>query len=139
FLRTNHFTNINWEQIFNTQIKLKQFLCKFVDHCFEDMDYIVKDQQFFEKLFNIMFFHNEEKSVFYIDNNHSFDQVLFYGNEWLIATFEFSIFAFMIVLFRDCVLAITVTVSVSMLLLLIAKHNGKKNLSDNVLSDKTFL
>ncbi|XP_076648353.1 meckelin [Halictus rubicundus] len=139
FLGTNDMSTKKWELIFNAQIKLKQFLCKFVDHCFKDMDYIIKDQQFLEKLCNIMFSQIEEKSVFYIDNNHSFDQVLLYGNEWLLATFELSIFAFMVAVSKDCVLAITVTMILSTLLLLIIKHNGKKNLYNNVLPDKTFL
>ncbi|XP_076375492.1 meckelin isoform X2 [Megalopta genalis] len=139
FLGINYMSNKNWESIFNVQIKLMQFLRRFVDHCFKDMDYIIKDQQSFEKLCNIMFSQTEEKSVFYIDNNHSFDQVLLYGNEWLIATFELSIFAFMLVLFKDCVLASTITVTMSMLLLIFAKYNGKKNLCNNVLPDKTFL
>ncbi|XP_076222752.1 meckelin isoform X2 [Nomia melanderi] len=139
FLKTNYTSNKNWEQIFHAQIKLKQFLCKFIDHCFKDMDYIIKDQQFYEKLCNFRFSCNEEKSVFYIDNNHSFDQVLLYGNEWLIATFELSVFAFMIILLKDCVLAITITVLISMLLFLIAKYNGRKILINNVLLDKTFL
>ncbi|XP_076290323.1 meckelin isoform X2 [Lasioglossum baleicum] len=139
FLGTNDMSTKKWELIFNAQIKLKQFLCKFLDHCFKDTDYIIKEQQFLEKLCNIMFSEIEEKSVFYIDNNHSFDQVLLYGNEWLIATFELSIFAFIIAVFKDCVLAITVTIAVSTSLLLIAKYNGKKNLYNNVLPNKTFL
>ncbi|XP_078046786.1 meckelin isoform X2 [Augochlora pura] len=139
FLGINYMSNKNWELIFNGQIKLMLFLSRFVDHCFKDMDYVIKDQQSFEKLCNIMFSQSEEKSVFYIDNNHSFDQILLYGNEWLIATFELSIFALMLVLLKDCVLAITITVTISMLLLVIAKYNGKKNLYNNVLSDKTFL
>ncbi|XP_076632800.1 meckelin [Colletes latitarsis] len=138
FLKTYFFSTTNWEQTFDRQFKLKEFLCKFVDHCFKDVDYIIKEQYFFEKLFNTLFLHKAEKSIFYIDNNHSFDQVLFYGNEWLLATFEISIFTFMLVLYEDCILAVTVAVSISMLLIAIVKHNRKKNLDNNILLDKTF-
>ncbi|XP_053976355.1 meckelin isoform X1 [Hylaeus volcanicus] len=139
FLKTYFFSTENWEQSFNIQFKVKQFLCKFVDHCFKDVDYIIKEQHFFERLCNILFLHSKEKSIFYIDNNHSFDQILFYGNEWLLATFEMSLFTFMVVLCKDCLLAIIVTVSVSLLLIIIVKHNRLKSLSNNALLDKTFL
>lgn len=68
FLEPYSVANINWEQTFNSQFKLKQFLYKFVDHCSKE-DYIIKEQNFFEKLLNILLPHNEEKSIFYIGNN----------------------------------------------------------------------
>ncbi|OAD59941.1 Meckelin, partial [Eufriesea mexicana] len=139
FIKTSFSSTTNWEYIFNNQLKLKQFLCKFVDHCIRNEDYIIKEQHFFEKLFNIIFSQNTKKSIFYIDTNYSFNQVLLYGNEWLIATFEISTFAFIIVLCNDCALAITFTVLVSMLLTIIFKQNGKKNLSNHALLDKIFL
>ncbi|KOC65396.1 Meckelin, partial [Habropoda laboriosa] len=132
FLKTYSSSVINGEHIFNTQLKLKQLLCKFVDHCIKHEDYIIKEQHFFEKLFNIIFSSNEEKSIFYIDNNYTFNQVLLYGNEWLLATFEISIFTFIIVLCEDCILAITLTALTSMFLSIIVKYNCKKNLSNNI-------
>lgn len=47
---------------------MKEYLCKYLDHCITNEDYAIKEQHFFEKLFNIAFSHNEEKSVFYIGN-----------------------------------------------------------------------
>ncbi|XP_071879142.1 meckelin isoform X1 [Bombus fervidus] len=135
FIRTYY---SNWEYIFNNQLKVKEYLCKYLDHCITNEDYAIKEQHFFEKLFNIVFSHNEEKSVFYIDNNYSFSQVLLYGNEWLFATFEISVFTFIIVLYKDCTLAIIITVLVSMLLVVIVKKNGKKNLNNHTLLDKLF-
>ncbi|CAK9813687.1 TMEM67 [Anthophora plagiata] len=129
----------NGERIFNARLKLKHLLCKFVDHCLKHEDYIIKEQHFFEKLFNIIFSCNEKKSIFYIDNNYSFNQVLLHGNEWLLATFEISMFTFIIVLCEDCIMAVTLTVLTSILLSIIIKHNGKRNLSNNTLLDKTFI
>ncbi|KOX67585.1 Meckelin, partial [Melipona quadrifasciata] len=131
-------TTINWEDIFNNQLKIKEYLYKYIDHCITDENYAIKEQHFFEKLFNIIFSHNKEKSIFYIDNNYSFNQTLLYGNEWLFATFEISIFTFIIVLCNDCTLAIIITVLISMLLTVIVKQNGKKNLNKHTLLDKLY-
>ncbi|XP_076396266.1 meckelin isoform X2 [Megachile rotundata] len=139
FLKSYSVTSINWKQISDGQFKLKQFLYKFVDHCLKEEDYIIKEQHFFEKLFNILFPHNEDKSIFYIDNKYSFDEVLLYGNEWLLATFEMSVFVFIIVLCKDCILAITITILISVLLITIVEHNSKRNLDNNTLLDTTFL
>lgn len=68
FLKRNYFSTANWEQNASTRFKLTEFLCKFVDHCFKDVDYVIKEQHFFEKLCNILFPHAEENSVFYIGN-----------------------------------------------------------------------
>lgn len=139
FLRKYYFPTINWEQNLNTQLKLKKFLCKFVDHCFTNIDYVIKEQHFIEKLCNVLYHYSEEKSVFYIDNNYSFDHVLFYGNEWLLATFEISIFISIIVLCKNCTLAASATTLVSMLLTAIVKRNRRKNLSNKELLNKEFL
>ncbi|XP_029041159.2 meckelin isoform X1 [Osmia bicornis bicornis] len=138
FLEPYSVATINWEQTFNSQFKLKQFLYKFVDHCSKE-DYIIKEQHFFEKLLNILLPHTDEKSIFYIDTKNSFDQVLLCGNEWLLATFEISIFTFIIVLCEDCTLAITITILISVLLISLAQHNNKRNLDNNMLLDKAFL
>lgn len=74
----------------------------------------------------------------FADNNYSFNQVLLYGNEWLLATFEISIFTLIIVLCNNSTLAIIVTILVSTLLTLIMKHNGKKNVNNNILLNRIF-
>lgn len=62
------------------------------------MDYIVKEKNLFEKMFDCEFYTNpiDSKGVFYFDNGHSFDKVLFYGNENLIFSFEFLLFVFLL-------------------------------------------
>lgn len=75
----------------------------------------------------------------FADNNYSFNQVLLYGNEWLFATFEISIFTLIIVLCNNSTLAIVVTILVSILLTLIMKQSGKKNISNHILLLEYFL
>ncbi|CAD1470272.1 unnamed protein product, partial [Heterotrigona itama] len=138
FIKTYYSSTINWEYVFNSQLKIKEYLYKYIDHCITDEDYAIKEQHFFEKVFNIILSRNKEKSIFYIDNNYSFNQTLLYGNEWLFATFEISIFTFIIVLCNDCTLAIIITVLISMLLTVIVKQNGKRNLNKHTLLDKLY-
>lgn len=61
---------------------------------------------------------NESKGIFYIDNGHSFDKVLFYGNEFLLATFELMLFCLVLILTDDflfSILIIGITFKVSVL------------------------
>ncbi|XP_026671378.1 meckelin [Ceratina calcarata] len=129
----------NWQRVFDARIKLKQFLRKFIDHCIENEDYTIKEQRFFEKLFDVTLSRCREKSVFYIDNNYSFNQVSLHGNEWLLSTFEISTFAFVVALSTDCVLAVTITALISTLLIATIKRIGEKNINNHVLLDKMFL
>lgn len=51
---------------------------------------------------------NESKGIFYIDNGHSFDKVLFYGNEFLLATFELMLFCLVVILTDDFMFSILI-------------------------------
>lgn len=57
-----------WDQILDIRLKVKHFLSEFIDHCFKDEDYIIKEQHFLEKLFDITYINPKEKSIFYIGN-----------------------------------------------------------------------
>ncbi|KAL2715557.1 meckelin [Vespula squamosa] len=139
FLKKNIYTSMDWNQICNTRIKLNQFLCEFLDHCFKDEDYIIKEQHLIEKLCDILYTNTNKTSVFYIDNDYSFSQVILYGNEWLMGTFEITIFLFVLTLYDNYVLAATVTFILSQLFIVIIKYSGRKNLSSKTLLDERFL
>lgn len=69
--------------------------------CFQalkDVDYIVKEKNIFEKLFDCEMYSSisDSKGIFYFDNGHSFDKVLFYGNENSLFGFECLIFVFLL-------------------------------------------
>lgn len=139
------------------------FLTQFLDHYSESEDYIIKEQHILEKLCDVLFQDAKDKSVFYIgnktgailikinayiviskcdfiaDNNYSFNRVILYGNEWLLATFEITVFAFFLALCGTYVLACITTVLVSQLFLIIIRCNVKRNLCNKSLLDKRFL
>ncbi|XP_015177825.1 PREDICTED: meckelin-like [Polistes dominula] len=126
-------------QICNTRIKLNQFLREFLDHCFKDEDYIIKEQHLIEKLCGILNTNTNKTSVFYIDNDYSFSQIILYGNEWLMATLEITIFLFLLTLYDNYILAAAITFILSQLFMKIMKHNGRNNLSSKTLLDERFL
>lgn len=63
----------------------------------KDVDYVVKEKNLFEKLFDCEMYSNvgDSKGIFYFDG-HSFDKVLFYGNENSIFGFEFLLYTFLL-------------------------------------------
>lgn len=72
--------------------------CALVSQALKDVDYVVKEKNLFEKLFDCEMYSpiSDAKGVFYFDNGHSFDKVLFYGNETAIFGFEFLLFVFLL-------------------------------------------
>ncbi|CRK99490.1 CLUMA_CG012808, isoform A [Clunio marinus] len=94
---TNQF-NQNFDKMIFTYHNINRFFAAFIDHGLKDVDYIVKEKNLFEKIFNCELYSNinDSKGVFYFDNGHSFDKVLFYGNETTIFSFELFLFAFLV-------------------------------------------
>ncbi|KYN15470.1 Meckelin [Trachymyrmex cornetzi] len=129
----------HWKQLFETRSKIRLFLMQFLDHCLENEDYIIKEQHILEKLWDVLFVDAKDKSVFYIDNNYSFNKVVLHGNEWLLVTFEITVFAFFLALYNSYIFACIATVVISQLFLIIIRSNVKRNLCNKSLLDKRFL
>ncbi|EZA52526.1 Meckelin [Ooceraea biroi] len=137
-MKGNDTPSKSWRQLSETRSKVKLFLMQFLDHCSKDEDYIIKEQHILEKLCDIFVLDAKDKSVFYIDNNYSFNRVIVYGNEWLLATFETTVFAFFLALYDSYIFACAMTVLISQLFLIIIRCNVKRNLSKKSLLDKRF-
>ncbi|XP_014480007.1 PREDICTED: meckelin [Dinoponera quadriceps] len=137
--RGNDSPSKSWKQLNEMRSKVRTFLIQFLDHCSESEDYIIKEQHVLEKLCDVLCQDAKDKSVFYIDNNYSFSRVILYGNEWLLATFEITVFAFLLALYDTYVLACVTTVLLSQLFLIIIRCNVKRNLCNKSLLDKRFL
>ncbi|CAD6228160.1 GSCOCG00006382001-RA-CDS [Cotesia congregata] len=135
-----HFSKLSmWNERCKTHLKLRKFLCGFLDHCYVNIDYIVKERCFLEKLCDIELVDTTDKTVFYIDNNYSFDTIIFHGNEWALATFELSTFLFTLVLGHNYILSAIFTIFLSQLLALLAKFNQSESISRKTLIDERFL
>ncbi|KAF7993147.1 hypothetical protein HCN44_005928 [Aphidius gifuensis] len=66
YSRRNFVDIPSWEERWKMHIKLKKFLCGFIDHCFKNLDYTVKEKHVIEKLCDIEIFESFDKSIFYI-------------------------------------------------------------------------
>lgn len=75
FLRKEMIFSSKVEKNLQTYEKMKQFLTQFLDHCFKDLVYVVREKQFMENLFDIEFTETVDRSIFYIgksaDNSYS--------------------------------------------------------------------
>ncbi|KAF6023262.1 TMEM67 [Bugula neritina] len=120
--------------------KLNKFFSDFLDHSLEELDYVVKDKAWYESLLNAEFEMVIDKGFFYNDNGHSFDQVLFYGNELTLTTFEVLLFGLVDMYFQQgYVLSAVLVYFMSLFFRLIRDGLGRKNLAEKTLVDERFL
>ncbi|CAL1535264.1 unnamed protein product [Lymnaea stagnalis] len=127
------------EKSIEAYMTLNRFFCAFIDHSLRDIDYVVKDKNLLEKLLDTEFLELTDKGIFYSDNGHSFDNVLFYGNELMLLIFDVLLFCIVDLIFMDFVLAGIITYLIIELICLIRDTAGKKNLARKTLVDERFL
>lgn len=73
------------------------------------------------------------------DRNYSYDSIMLFGNEWLITSFEITVYAFVSILYDDYILPLVLTISLSYLVTTCVKCISKNNLVRTSLLDKRFL
>ncbi|KAG8441839.1 hypothetical protein GDO86_010860 [Hymenochirus boettgeri] len=88
---------------------MNKFLTSFIDHAFKEVDYYVKDKMLLERLLGMEFMEPMDKSIFYNDERHSFSNVLFYGNESTLLTFDTLFFCVVDLTSQNFVLAAVLT------------------------------
>ncbi|XP_053468126.1 meckelin [Ictalurus furcatus] len=118
---------------------MNRFLASFIDHAHRDMDYIVKDKLFFERVVGMEFIEPLDKSIFYNDDSHSFAEVLFYGNEATLLIFDTLFFSVVDLCSQSFILAAVLTYVQQMIFRLIRNVSGRRNLARKTLVDKRFL
>ncbi|XP_058824301.1 meckelin isoform X2 [Topomyia yanbarensis] len=131
----------NFERTILTYYNVNRFFAAFVDHALKDLDYIIQERTILESLLNCEFqsYVTENKGVFYIDNGHSFDQVLFYGNESVFFQQELALFLLVVLLSNDFLIAIVVVGILYKLFEMVMNYMLKTNLAKKTLIDKRFL
>ncbi|XP_043284652.1 meckelin [Venturia canescens] len=140
FLRSN-ISNVptDWDERWKIYLKLKKFFTGFIDHCYKNVDYTVKDRHFIEKMCDFEMADVHEKSIFYVDNAYSFDRTIFHGNEWTLATFEINVFLLVLVFWENFILASFAVLLVSKLIDAVVQFNGKSLLAEKTFIDERFL
>ncbi|RXN00143.1 Meckelin [Acipenser ruthenus] len=98
-----------FEQSTKAYHTMNMFLGSFIDHAHREMDYIVKDKLFMERVIGMEFMEAFVKSLFYNDNSNSFSDVLYYGNEATLLIFDTLFFCIVDTGTQDFVLAAVLT------------------------------
>ncbi|XP_053680358.1 meckelin [Anopheles nili] len=131
----------NFERTILTYYNVNRFFAAFVDHALKDLDYIIQERSILENILNCEFqsYVTENKGVFYIDNGHSFDQILFYGNEGIFFQVELLLFCCVVLLTENYLLAIIVIGIAYKCFEVVMNYVLKNNLAKKTLIDKRFL
>ncbi|CAG11928.1 unnamed protein product, partial [Tetraodon nigroviridis] len=145
--------------VYNT---MNHFLGSFIDHAYSEMEYIVKDKQLFETLLGV---EPGEKSIFYngtdtvvcagsyivyavcacgfglliTDEDFSFKNVLFYGNEATLLIFDTLFFCVVDLGAQSFILAAVLTYVEQTIFAMIRRSLGRRNLVNKTLVDNRFL
>lgn len=145
----------NMEKTASAYVAINRFLSTFIDHGLKDLDYAIRDKTLVQRILDIEQLDdcNESKysrtltpfkrcskstlclycsdcGVFYSDAGQSFDNVHLYGNELELFQLELMIFALVVCLFGNGLLALFVVAGFQMVsgeLLLIKHMNIRAN------------
>uniref|UniRef100_A0A8B9DI03 Transmembrane protein 67 n=2 Tax=Anser cygnoides TaxID=8845 RepID=A0A8B9DI03_ANSCY len=128
-----------FEQSTRAYNAMNKFLSSFIDHVHKEMDYIVKDKLLLERILGMEFMEPIEKSIFYNDEGHSFDDVLYYGNETTLLIFDILFFSIVDLASQSFVLAAILTYLQQEIFRFIRNTVGQKNLTSKTLVDERFL
>ncbi|XP_011182497.3 meckelin [Zeugodacus cucurbitae] len=120
---------------------LNRFLCAFIDHAIKDMDYIIKEKTFIEKLLNCECdnYLTENKGTFYIDKEKSFGQLLLYGNSLNLFIMELSLLLAVYMLTNNLIAAVAVVYILNKLLQHIYIKWTRQNVTNKTSIDQRFL
>ncbi|XP_063169220.1 meckelin-like [Candoia aspera] len=118
---------------------LNRFLVSFLEHRHTDMDYVVKDKFFLERIMDMEFQEPGDLSVLYNDDGPLFSRTLFYGHELLLLLFETLLFCAVDFGSQNFVLSTVVTFAVQKLVQMVRNTLGRRNLAEKTLVEKQFL
>ncbi|NXO00768.1 MKS3 protein, partial [Rhinopomastus cyanomelas] len=118
---------------------MNRFLNYFIDHVHKEIDYIVKDKLLLERILGMEFMEPIDKSIFYNDEEQSFSDVLYYGNESTLLIFDILFFSVVDLASQSFVLATILTYLQQEIFKCIRNSLGKKNLASKTLVDERFL
>ncbi|KAI0219965.1 Meckelin [Lamellibrachia satsuma] len=104
-----------------------------------ETDYVIQDRMLTESIFNVEFRDSSYKGMFITDNGHSFDNVLFFGNETTLIIFEILLFCLIDVILHNFVLAGILTYFIGYVTVVVRNSLGQANLAKKTLVDKRFL
>ncbi|XP_019391529.1 PREDICTED: meckelin-like isoform X1 [Crocodylus porosus] len=127
------------EQRLKSYYTLNRFLSSFLEHAYRDMDYVVKDKFFLERVLDMEFQELGDMSVLYNDDRALFSRTLFYNNELALLLFDTLLFSVVDLGAQDFVLAAISTFLVQKVVEMVRNALGRRNLAAKTLVEKRFL
>ncbi|GCB74576.1 hypothetical protein scyTo_0003667 [Scyliorhinus torazame] len=127
------------QQNLKAYFTMNKFLSSFLEHAYKDMDYVVKEKLFLERILDFEFQRSDDRSFFYNDDRTLFSNVLYYGHELVLLLFDTLLFAVVDLGAQDFVLAAIITYLVQKILQLIRTAISRRNLATKTLVDERFL
>ncbi|XP_052232195.1 meckelin-like isoform X2 [Dreissena polymorpha] len=118
---------------------INRLLCAFIDRSMKECDYVVRPKNFLESLMDTEFDDTAETGIFYNDDGHSFDRVLFYGNEFTLIIFDMLTFCVADLIFQNYIVAGVITYILCEIVCMARNAGGQKNLAKKTLVDERFL
>ncbi|CAI5782397.1 meckelin-like isoform X2 [Podarcis lilfordi] len=127
------------KQRLNGYFALNRFLVSFFEHRYKDMDYMVKDKFFLERIMDMEFQEPGDISTLYNDDRALFSRTLFYSHELVLLLFEILVFSAVDLAAQDFVLSTIVTFVVQKFVKMLRNTLGRRNLAEKTLVEKQFL
>lgn len=120
--------------------QLNQFLAAFINRNIPDCDFEVRDRPFLEKILDTEFQEvSDTRGIFYNNDSHAFDKVLFYGNEMTLFLFDVILFGWLDNRLENFVLAAIFVYIVQQGIVKLRSTLGQINLAKKTLVDERFL
>uniref|UniRef100_UPI00398E4F66 meckelin-like n=1 Tax=Pristiophorus japonicus TaxID=55135 RepID=UPI00398E4F66 len=137
--RTGREDSATLQQNLKAYFTMNKFLSSFLEHAYKDMDYVVREKLFLERILDFEFQRSEDRSFFYNDDRTLFSNALYYGHELVLLLFDTLLFSVVDLGTQDFVLAAIITYLVQKILELVREAISRRNLATKTLVDERFL
>ncbi|XP_032891723.1 meckelin-like isoform X1 [Amblyraja radiata] len=140
--RRNHGGHVDsptMQQNLKAYFTMNKFLSSFLEHAYKDMDYVVREKLFLERILDFEFQRSDDRSFFYNDERMLFSNVLYYGHELVLLLFDALLFSVVDLGTQDFVLAAIITYLLQKILETVREAISRRNLATKTLVDERFL
>ncbi|VDP25860.1 unnamed protein product [Schistosoma margrebowiei] len=120
-----------------SQLKLDHYL--FVQDDPDGLRYRIVRRKAFEDILDGEFDDTTFEGLFYIDDGNSFGDTLYYGNEWLLFTFDALLFCLVDLLSQNLILSAFFVILIGSIFTLLRDDLGRRNTARKTLIDERFL
>lgn len=127
------------QQNLKAYFTMNKFLSSFLEHAYKDMDYVVREKLFLERILDFEFQRSDDRSFFYNDERMLFSNVLYYGHELVLLLFDALLFSVVDLGTQDFVLAAIITYLLQKILETVREAISRRNLATKTLVDERFL